>query len=197
MSVQNISESLYVGMCLNIGTPQQLACRRDIMEIAAKIYKVMSNKGVTMMLSGSRREGFRLRESDVDLMFWRNNHRVIWKFSKYQLYNTQENTLILCDSSDSPPGFTLLELPFKTADNIVLSVCVRMGESFYISSFKQRLVTCNLIRSDSTPHGPCRRSIKTVHGPCSGSMVFLMMDYNTMMSIVSSVSSGLLLPHHG
>lgn len=33
MTVQNMSESVYVGMCLKIGTPQQVASRRDIMDI--------------------------------------------------------------------------------------------------------------------------------------------------------------------
>lgn len=33
MTVQNMSESVYVGMCLKVGTPQQVASRRDIMDI--------------------------------------------------------------------------------------------------------------------------------------------------------------------
>lgn len=33
MTVQNMSESVYVGMCLKIGTPQQVASRGDIMDI--------------------------------------------------------------------------------------------------------------------------------------------------------------------
>lgn len=33
MTVQNMYESVYVGMCLKIGTPQQVASRRDIMDI--------------------------------------------------------------------------------------------------------------------------------------------------------------------
>lgn len=33
MTVQNMSESVYMGMCLKIGTPQQVASRRDIMDI--------------------------------------------------------------------------------------------------------------------------------------------------------------------
>lgn len=59
------------------------------------------------MVSGSYREGFRLRRSDIDSMIWSNNHRVIWNFS-LKLYNTQDYTLVICDSSESPPGFTLL-----------------------------------------------------------------------------------------
>lgn len=58
MAVQNISESLYVGMCLKIGTPQQVASRRDIRDIVEMLeYNEMLNKPFTAMLSGSRREG--------------------------------------------------------------------------------------------------------------------------------------------
>lgn len=62
------------------------------------------------MDSGSHKEGFRLHGSDVDFMFWLN-YRVIWGFAQSQFYNIQRQKVILCDSSESPPGFTLLLLP--------------------------------------------------------------------------------------
>nr|XP_034333433.1 uncharacterized protein LOC117691433 [Crassostrea gigas] len=156
MAVQNISESVYVGMCLKIGTPQQVASRRDIVDSREMlINNEMLNEPITVILSGSRREGFRLSGSDSDYMCWPNNHRVIWDFSQCQFYITQEHALILCDSSESPPGFTLLWLPLERTSHGVMSACVRMNGGLYISSSKYREVTCSLVFPGSSPHGPC------------------------------------------
>ncbi|XP_065927919.1 uncharacterized protein [Magallana gigas] len=160
MAVRSISESVYVGMCLKIGTPQQVASRRDIVDLSEMLIdsEVMRKTYITM-LSGSTREGFRLRESDRDTMYWLNNHRVIWDFSQVQFYNTQENAVILCDSSESPPGFTLLWLPLERANSKVISACVRMHDGLYISSSKYRQVTSSF-SSGSTIHGPCSSGLR-------------------------------------
>lgn len=156
MAIQNISESVYVGMCLKIGTPQQVATRRDIVNIAEMFKNTkMLNVSTTVMQSGSSREGFRLSGSDRDFMRWPSNYRVIWDLSQLQFYNTQEYTLILCDSSGSPPGFTLLWLPLERTKRRVLSFCVRMNGGLYISSSKYREATLFMISSDATMHGPC------------------------------------------
>eukprot|EP00105_Crassostrea_gigas_P027569 XP_011448944.1 PREDICTED: uncharacterized protein LOC105343323 [Crassostrea gigas] len=156
MATQKISESVYMGMCLKIGTPQQVTARRDIVDIVEMLkYNEMINRPFTIMLSGSRREGFRLSGSDLDYMSWPNNHRVIWDFSQVQFYSTQEHAMILCDSSESPPGFTLLWLPLERTSHEVMSACVRMNGMPYISSSKYREITCSMTLFDSTPHGPC------------------------------------------
>ena len=114
MALQNVSESVYVGLCLKIGTPQQVAIRRDGVDIIDLLSQTVtrSDQGVSIV-SGSRREGFRFKDSDVDYMIWPNNHRVLWDFSQATLYNTNIYKLILCESSESPPGFTLLWLPLE------------------------------------------------------------------------------------
>ena len=109
MALQTVSESVYVGLCLNIGTPQLVAFRRDVRDIRESLdHKVTRNNELVKMLSGSRREGFRFIDSDFDYMIWINDHRVFWDFSQATLYNTHRYKRILCDSSESPPGFTLL-----------------------------------------------------------------------------------------
>ncbi|XP_052708195.1 uncharacterized protein LOC128183280 [Crassostrea angulata] len=157
MAVQRISESVYVGICLKIGTPQQVTYRRDIQDIADMLNNnEMLKTPITLMISGSNREGFRMSGSDMDIMLWLNNHRVIWDFSQCQFYNTQEHALILCDSSESPPGFTLLWLPLEETSHRVMSACVRMNGMLYISSSKYREVTCSVFGfPGSSPHGPC------------------------------------------
>ena len=156
MALQTISESVYVGLCLKIGTQQQVAIRRDAKDMQGLLYYVQIRTGSTpKMLSGSRSEGFRLKGSDTDFMFWPNNHRVLWDFSQAMLYNTHTYGLILCDSSESPPGFTLLWIPLERASRRVKSSCVRINGSLYISSAKYRDDRCNLVQPDSTVHGPC------------------------------------------
>nr|XP_022344010.1 uncharacterized protein LOC111137061 [Crassostrea virginica]XP_022344011.1 uncharacterized protein LOC111137061 [Crassostrea virginica] len=153
MALQTISESVYVGLCLKIGTTQQVAIRRDVVDIKELLeHKVTRTDQVVIMQSGSQREGFRFEDSDVDIMHWPNNHRVLWDFSQATLYNTHIYKMILCDSSESPPGFTLLWLPLEEADSDVLSSCVSINGSLYISSAKYRECKCT---GDSTIHGPC------------------------------------------
>nr|XP_034322925.1 uncharacterized protein LOC117688744 [Crassostrea gigas] len=151
--VQKMSESVYVGMCNKIGTPQQVASRRDIGDIT----ELFGNqRDITRsMMSGSQREGFRLHGSDIDTMFWPTNHRVIWDFSQFEFYNIHRQKLILCDSSESPAGFTLLWLPLERAEQIALSSCVEMNGGLYISSSKYRDNTCTSLSPGSTIHGPC------------------------------------------
>nr|XP_022307035.1 uncharacterized protein LOC111113218 [Crassostrea virginica] len=154
MALQTISESLYVGLCLEVGTSQQVAIRRDVKDIME--HKVTGTcYNVHGMLSGSRREGFRFKDSDCDYMFWLTDHPVLWDFSQAQFYNTHRDKMILCDSSESSPGFTLLWLPLEEASRLVLSACVRMHGALYISSAKYREITCKLGNSNTTMHGPC------------------------------------------
>ena len=77
MAVQTISESVYVGLCLKIGTPQQVAIRRDVVDIYELLERKVkrSDQGV-IMVSGSQREGFRFKNSDIDIMIWYKNHQV-------------------------------------------------------------------------------------------------------------------------
>lgn len=106
-----MSESAFVGMCLTLGTSQQLAIRREIADIQEMVHRKLMKTNdfmVTYMLSGSRREGFRLKGSDVDTMYWPEDHRVIMDMSQIEYYNTANITLILSESSECPPGFTLL-----------------------------------------------------------------------------------------
>nr|XP_034322928.1 uncharacterized protein LOC117688747 [Crassostrea gigas] len=148
------SESVYVGMCHKIGTPQQVTARRDIADILELLVN-QPNDLMREMLSGSKREGLRFLDSDRDTMYWLPNHRVIWDFSQSEFYNIHRQALILCDSSESPPGFTLLWLPLERAKQRVLLSCVRMNGGLYISSSKYREINRTFISPDDTIHGPC------------------------------------------
>ncbi|XP_061192411.1 uncharacterized protein LOC133200647 [Saccostrea echinata] len=143
-------------MCHEVGTSQLVAMRRDAMDIwDTTINQQRTNNEDSSMVSGSRREGFRMKGSDIDLMCWPNDRRVIWELSQSQYYNTRRQKLILCDCSESPPGFTLLYLPSTNMHTEMRTVCFRMYNRHYISSSKYRQMSCRLRPYISTPHGPC------------------------------------------
>ncbi|XP_062590677.1 uncharacterized protein LOC134252255 [Saccostrea cucullata] len=151
-----MSESVFMGLCVKLGTSQMVAMRRDVVDIL----DMADNQGrasdvVRRMGSGSRREGFRLKGSDVDIMGWPNNHRVIWELSQSQYYNTHRQTLILCDCFDSPPGYTLLYLLSPSMDRRIQRACVRMNNRLYVSSSEYRKVCCSALSPDTVSHGPC------------------------------------------
>jgi hypothetical protein len=118
------------------------------------------NQRMTMP-SGSSRDGFRIDGSDRDLMHWRTQHRVIWDFSQRKLYNDHSQTLILMItvSSDSPPGFALLQLLTPIADRRRHLALVIINGGCYISSSKYRLITCSDVRPNSTINGPCSSGV--------------------------------------
>jgi hypothetical protein len=123
------------------------------------ITEIVWNKSVrsnqdTRVQSGSDREGFRLEGSDMDCMYWPNNHRVIWDLFQRQLYNIHRRALILSVSSESPPGFTLLLLLSPRAYSKVFFALVPMNGGCYTSSI-YREITCSDAIPYSTVHGPC------------------------------------------
>lgn len=135
--IQHISESVFMGMCLIAGTSQQVAIRRetnDIMEMELILVKPYEEP--QKMLSGSKKEGFRMKGSDWDTMVWLNDHRVIWNMSQSHLYNTGNTILILSQSSESPPGYTLLQQMSLTNNLVVHTAHVRINDGLYISSSK-------------------------------------------------------------
>ncbi|XP_062572649.1 uncharacterized protein LOC134234589 [Saccostrea cucullata] len=154
--IQNISEAVFVGLCRKMGTSKIVAMRRDVMDINEMVNNhIFTSEEGSTMVSGSEREGFRLKGSDWDIMCWPNNHRVIWELSQSQYYNTHRQTLILCDYSDSPPGFTLLYLLSPTMDEDIQRACVRRYNRNYISSSIYRQIICNVSKNHSIQHGPC------------------------------------------
>ncbi|XP_065943126.1 uncharacterized protein [Magallana gigas] len=159
--LQNMSASMFVGLCKKVGTSQEVAIRRESQDIRDMVERrVTPDDGIIMMMSGSRREGFDLKGSDLDYMYWYNNHRVIMDMSQSEYYNTANKTLILSDSSESPPGFTLLQLLTPSRYREVRSSCVRMNGRVYISSSIYRQLTCSAVHPNSTVHGPCGSGVR-------------------------------------
>ncbi|XP_078316798.1 cyclic GMP-AMP synthase-like receptor 2 [Crassostrea virginica] len=153
---QHLCESVFVRLCQIVGTSVQVAIRRETENISEMLRRqVAENDDVIVIMSGSMREGFRLESSDLDFMDWLNDHRVIWDMCQSEYHYTESKTLILSYSSESPPGFTLLELLTPTTDREVRSACVPMNDRLYISSSLYRQQTQTHMYPGSTEHGPC------------------------------------------
>ncbi|XP_078321567.1 cyclic GMP-AMP synthase-like receptor 2 isoform X1 [Crassostrea virginica] len=153
---QHLCESVFVGLCQIIGTSVQVAIRRETVDISEIVRRQSAdNDDFIAMESGSRREGFRLKGSDMDFMLWQNDKKVIWNMSQSEYYYTANKTLILSDSSESPPGFTLLELLTPTTNETIKSACVPMNGRLYIAGSLFRKSMLSHMFPDSTEHGPC------------------------------------------
>ena len=156
--VGDLSEQMFALLCHKVGTSDVVAIRREIKDIREIVERLLhdNNDVIYMhMVSGSMREGFRLDGSDLDMMSWPVNHRTIWNMSQSEHYSTTNKTLILSDSSESPPGFALLELLKPTTDKNIKSAGITLNDNIYISSSLYRRRTCSQIFPNSTEHGPC------------------------------------------
>lgn len=169
-----MSKAVFGKLIQNLGTSKKVAIRRETEDIREMVDRREPTK-YSKMLSGSTREGFRMKGSDIDYMYWLNNHRVIMDLSQSKNYNTANTTLIFADSSKSPPGFTLLRL-LTPSRNREISSSFRMSDgNFYISSSLYREATLSKIFPNSTVHGPC------ISGDLAGT------EYDIAMCLVSDV----------
>ncbi|XP_061192575.1 uncharacterized protein LOC133200794 [Saccostrea echinata] len=155
--MQHLSESVFVGLCYKVGSSKQVIMRRELKDFQdMMINQVKKTREEDMEItSGSYREGFRLQGSDVDIMIWPIDLTVIWDLHQAQKYDLSRKTLILCDCSDSPPGFALLELLTPTDREYLQNASMRINDRVYISSSKYRQITCSVAMRNPKEHGPC------------------------------------------
>lgn len=91
-----VSEAMYVGLCRYIGTPTEVTIRRvaiDMDEVIKRPLQIYN--GTIFMKSGSYREGFRFKSSDVDTMIWHTKTQMILKLSQAIFCNFSRQDIIL------------------------------------------------------------------------------------------------------
>ncbi|XP_056013674.1 uncharacterized protein LOC130052531 [Ostrea edulis] len=170
--IPRVSDVLYVGVCRKIGTPTEVTFRRDMRDTEDMIRKPSElYEGRRTMLSGSYREGFRFKSSDMDYMVWYSDHKVICEMSQSTFYHPPRDTLIYMETSDTPPGFAKLQLLTPSNYRIVMSSLLERNHTEYISSsllrmrFHQSRNGSNPANEGENLHGPCHnytyRSIET------------------------------------
>ncbi|XP_062591694.1 uncharacterized protein LOC134253198 [Saccostrea cucullata] len=165
--IPRLSEIIYVGLCHKIGSPTEVRIRREVIDTYEEMMKSKNNiKEQDEMKSGSEREGFRLRTSDIDYMLWLQDHKVICDLSQISLYRIPQQTVILMECDDLPPGFTRLNLLSPSNDLVIRSSCVTKNNKIFISStlFRrnnlQVIKTLHTFFASSIPHGPCSSNVK-------------------------------------
>ncbi|XP_062570945.1 uncharacterized protein LOC134232969 [Saccostrea cucullata] len=152
--VREISKSVFMGLCRVVGTTQVITMRRDMMDVFEMVYNhLRTRKKPFIRYSGSESEGFRLKGSDMDTMFWPGDHTVVWNLSQSQYYHRR--TVLLADCTDSPPGYALLQLLTPTVEKKIESSLLRINNERYLSSSKYRVNMCSEVVPNSTQHGPC------------------------------------------
>lgn len=110
------------------------------------------------MLCGSIGEGFRFEGSDIDIMFWPSDTRVVMDVFQSEYYDTSNGILsLLSDSSESPPGFTLIQVvvtpPEDLPEDLDMQLpLVKINDSFYMPCSMVREYCCS---TDMFVHGPC------------------------------------------
>ncbi|XP_048749562.1 uncharacterized protein LOC125661559 [Ostrea edulis] len=154
--IPRLSEAVYVGMFRIAGTPTQVSIRREMLNnvdrfgVARRPYF-----GMKTVMSGSRTEGFDLKESDWDFMSWPFNHKLISNFNQVVDYDIDGYTLILMENCEDRPGFVLLQLLTLTNDDHVHQSCVIRDNKYYIKSSKFRENMLTRISLHPILHGPC------------------------------------------
>jgi hypothetical protein len=165
--IPRLSEAVYAGLCHEVGTPSEVRIRRDVVDTKEVVKRpVMIMIGLISMKSGSDREGFRLKTSDIDTMWWLPNYKVICDLSQIGLYRIPQHTVILMEWEDLPPGFTRLRLITDSSDYRVTSSCVSQNGEQYISSELFRQVFTEFSRN-------CHPGLQSCvqHGPCTSYVV--------------------------
>eukprot|EP00105_Crassostrea_gigas_P036483 XP_019920631.1 PREDICTED: uncharacterized protein LOC109617970 [Crassostrea gigas] len=156
-----VSEALYAGLCRYIGTPTDVTVRREVMDMAEMIRTpVEIDYGVRKMKSGSYRECFRFKSSDLDTMFWITNHKVITDPSQSSVYDLSKHSIILMEDIETSPGFVRLQLLTSPRDTSIESSVVPYNDGMYISCMRWRqrmlsMVSGNKRFNNTKTHGPC------------------------------------------
>nr|XP_034337271.1 uncharacterized protein LOC117692707 [Crassostrea gigas] len=154
--MQHMSESVFGGLCLIVGTSQQVAIRRETTTIEEMLTRQMISNyelnDLDSMLCGSIGEGFRFEGSDIDIMAWPSDTRVVMDVFQSEYYDTSNAVLLLSDTSESPPGFTLLQVFTQPEDFETELSLVQISDSFYMSCSMVREYFCS---TDTFVHGPC------------------------------------------
>lgn len=131
--IPRFSEAVYTGMCAEAGLPTEVQIRREVDDIEEVLQKSASFLGLLDgMKSGSDREGFRFKSSDIDHMAWLRDHKLICDLSQITLYRTTQHTVILMEWEDLPPGFSRLKLMTPSRNPAVKEACIIIDKEPYI-----------------------------------------------------------------
>lgn len=172
-----------MGLCVYIGAPIEVTVRREVMdtdELLKIFLEELEHSGNRLMCSCSYREGIRLNSSDIDMMIWNFNFKVIADISLCSVYDLSRHTIILMEDSDIPPGFVRLRLLSSPPDKNLEPVLFLFNDGMYVSKsrWRQNMLTAmtdSRAYDNTKTHGPCVNCVHDVtefdfalcfHSPC-------------------------------
>lgn len=153
-----------MGLCRYecIGTPTEVTIRRvsfDMDEVIKRPLQICS--GAIYMKSGSYREGFRFKSSDVDTMIWHTKTHMIFKLSQAVFCNFSRKDIILMEHSETPPGFVRLT-KLLHSERLVQRLPLVVIHGQKLSSEEARKYYHQFLKSTHN-----RTERLRAHGPCS------------------------------
>ena len=137
------SEAMYVGICLQLGSPTEVRIRRELLDSSEVVTRpLMIMRGLEGVMGGSIREGFRINDCYMDWMLWLPNHKVIYDISQLGFYHITEHTVILMECENVSPGSTRLKMLTQSGYPEVHSSYILINGESYISSslFRKRFL---------------------------------------------------------
>ena len=150
------SEAMYVGMSRELGTPTEVRIRREVVDTSEEVTRpLMIMRGLESEMGGSLREGFRIKDCDMDCRFWIPDHKVICDLSQISLYRIPQHTVILMECDDVSPGYARLRMPTLSGYPEVYSFNEELYSSLFRKlslDFTKKNVACGTF---SIEHGPC------------------------------------------
>lgn len=157
----HVSNALYFGLCHYIGTPIEVTIRREVMDVDEMLYKSVGEYSASIVMNGgSYREGFRFPSSDIDVMFYGKHHKVVTEKTHSSFSHKNNESIMLIQDRDTPPGYVKLKLESPPGDELIASSIVPFNKGNYISTLMWKLAIIRRI------NGTFSEKI-TIHGPCT------------------------------
>lgn len=156
-NVPRLSTNVYEGLCGEVGTSTEVRFRREVIDTSEDLLGniLYEKRYYKIKLSGSYREGFRLKTSDIDVMRWCLSNKVICNPSQICLYRNPQHTVILMECDDLPPGFTRLKL---IVSDLYHESRLESNDRLYISNYFSTKYMCKPLQSTdfhrNFQHGP-------------------------------------------
>lgn len=178
-NVPRLSTNVYEGLCRELGTSTEVKFRRAVIDITEDLLDTscvcIKKRYYKFKLSGSFREGFRLKTSDIDRMTWCISDKVICSPSQMCLCHRPQHAEILMECDDLPPGFTRLKI--VAGQHIHEKYCLKINDGLYITNYE---FTRNFVKTlESTDF-----SRAFYHGPAI-SMVYVTLEMDFVLCLKS------------
>ena len=163
-----LSVPLHNKMLLTVGDKKQIAMRRKEIETSDHLFNMSRDLPLQRKHTGSIREGLQIEGSDVDVLLYPKDHRIVWNHANSLHYNPFTETVILAEYQESTPGTVYLRLlnihPYSIKINKGICTFIRKENFFYLSSSMYLDMTCfGDYGMEIMKHGPCHRFIDPSH----------------------------------